>query len=117
MIYIGEKRKREGRIFLGGRARVGGWGADLRRFFLEQHALESESEKKRESKKGIFLEGKDTQREIEKAGKNKEKEKRLIMILDNFLQKKRYDHYHFLRFSFYFNTLLYFLLIFWTLTC
>ena len=50
-----------------------------------QHALESESEKKRESKKGIFLEGKDTQREIEKAGKNKEKEKRLIMILDNFL--------------------------------
>ena len=60
-------------------------GADLRRFFLEQHALESESEKKRESKKGIFLEGKDTQREIEKAGKNKEKEKRLIMILDNFL--------------------------------
>ena len=26
----------------------------------EQHALESESEKKRDSKKGIFLEGKDT---------------------------------------------------------
>ena len=55
MIYIGEKRKRDGRIFLGGRARVGGLGADLRRFFLEQQALEENLSGKRteETKRAI----------------------------------------------------------------
>ena len=55
MIYIGEKRKRGGRIFFGGRARVGGLGGDLRRFFLEQQALEENLSGKRteETKRAI----------------------------------------------------------------